>query len=359
MLYLIGGASRTGKSSVASELARRIGVSVVSTDALVWALQHGAPELGVRHGVHDDKAASLFRFLTPFVEASTNGGRSLILEGDALRPEQAVALSVRFETRACFVGNVSAQAADLVVGGGWAADQPPDQLARLAGWVATVSREIATACASAGIEYFDVGARKRDATIAAAVAHLSGHTSSGDAPWPDVLFLAGAPGAGKSTLMNELASRWPAPVVIEFSSLRQFHLDRNWSNQSPDEEQLAWENLEFIVRNYVRHGRRPVIVTDLREHRVQMIEQVFCDLNLRVVTLTADEGVLRQRVGGRTEGFTDVQAAVEWNRGVVARATYGTEQKFDTSHRGPRDLALAVTDWLASGPRGAETNTRC
>jgi predicted kinase len=158
----------------------------------------------------------------------------------------------------------------------------------------------------------------------------------------DLVVIAGAPGTGKSTLMTELAARWPTSPAIEFSSLREFHLDRTWSNQSPEEEQLAWENLEFVVRNYVRHGRTPVLTTDFREHRVQMINEVFGDLSLRIVTLTADEAVLRERVTARTEGFTNVEAALSWNADVMARPALEAETKFDTSDVESSELASAV-----------------
>ncbi|WP_314251763.1 hypothetical protein [Streptomyces sp. DSM 40907] len=56
MIYLIGGPPRVGKSTLAWMLLEREGLPGCPTDALVSMLQRAAPEHGVRHGTHPDKA---------------------------------------------------------------------------------------------------------------------------------------------------------------------------------------------------------------------------------------------------------------------------------------------------------------
>lgn len=91
------------------------------------------------------------------------------------------------------------------------------------------------------------------------------HTRKGKT---DLLVVAGAPGSGKTTIARLLHAELDG-AFIDLGHLREFHLDNEWSNASPREEGMAFENLLYIVRNYFRHGYAPVIVTDLRDFRVQ------------------------------------------------------------------------------------------
>ena len=111
MIFIIGGPCRTGKSTVARRLQEVVGVSPVPTDALVWMLQVAAPQLGVRHGTRSDKPERLFPFLRPFVDAYTAAGDTLVLEGDAVAPDQVFLLAKDREVRACFLGNCRPPAA--------------------------------------------------------------------------------------------------------------------------------------------------------------------------------------------------------------------------------------------------------
>ncbi len=77
---------------------------------------------------------------------------------------------------------------------------------------------------------------------------------------PEIIVIAGAPGAGKSTVCNALRAKLDAPLV-ELGRLREFHLHRDWTNQSPEEEAMSFENLVTITQNYLRHGYQPVLIT--------------------------------------------------------------------------------------------------
>ena len=97
---------------------------------------------------------------------------------------------------------------------------------------------------------------------------------------PQLIVIGGAPGSGKSTLAGSLRAILRGPV-IDFGRLREFHLERDWSNQSAEEEAMTFENLLSIIRNYVRHGHRNIIVEDLQDHRVQQIPTALHDVPLR------------------------------------------------------------------------------
>lgn len=158
----------------------------------------------------------------------------------------------------------------------------------------------------------------------------------------DLLVIAGSPGSGKSTVSKLLQARLASPY-IEFSSLREFHLDREWKTQNPGEEEMAFENLIYIVGNYIRHGWRNVVVTDLKDFRVVQTPEVFGDLNFLIATLVVDnDHEIARRIRTRNDGWKDVDGAVAWNRHVRNREAVEGEHKIDNSHRDPRMTADAI-----------------
>ena len=66
---------------------------------------------------------------------------------------------------------------------------------------------------------------------------------------PRLLFIGGAPGSGKTTVSRILHEKFQS-VMIDFGTLREFHLDDLWTKESETEEQMAFENLVFILKNY-------------------------------------------------------------------------------------------------------------
>jgi predicted kinase len=161
----------------------------------------------------------------------------------------------------------------------------------------------------------------------------------------DVVVIAGSPGSGKSTLMSALAEKLGDPPKIEFSDLREWHLDPLWQRQSPAEESIAFENVVFVIDNYRRHGMTPVLVTDFREHRVADLARRF-EPSVVVISLVATDAVIRERIGARTDGFTSVEAASEWNARVAAADVLDCEQRHDTTTRSVNEIATFVASSL-------------
>lgn len=175
----------------------------------------------------------------------------------------------------------------------------------------------------------------------------------------DLIVIAGAPGTGKTTVGNLLHASLRSPY-IDFGFIREFHLDRDWKDESEREEQMSFENLIYIIRNYVRHGYRNVIVTDLKDFRVRQIPEQFSDLNYLIVTLMVEnDNELERRIRGRNDGFRDAEKATAWNRNVRERERVTREFLIDNSHNDPvrtHDLIMKIlTDDQpgASSPAGS------
>src|SRR5688500_6795109 len=119
---------------------------------------------------------------------------------------------------------------------------------------------------------------------------------------PGLIVIGGSPGAGKSTLAAHLRAQLGGPW-IDFGRLREFHLNADWSDQSAAEEQMTFENLVYIIRNYLQHGYSSIIVDDLRDHRIQQIPAVLADTDFRILTLvTQDDDELSARITTRNDG---------------------------------------------------------
>lgn len=169
----------------------------------------------------------------------------------------------------------------------------------------------------------------------------------------DLIIIGGAPGSGKSTICTLMQDEkhWP---LIEFGRLRQFHLDRAWTNTSPQEEQMSFENLTFIVRNYLRHSYGHIIVTDLQDFRIQQIPDVFSDIDYIIFDLIVErDDELKQRVLNptRDSGFRDYGASLAWNDLLKRRPLGRNEHRIDNSDRNPRQTLKAILQTIEEHER--------
>ncbi|MHC4858866.1 MAG: AAA family ATPase [Planctomycetota bacterium] len=170
----------------------------------------------------------------------------------------------------------------------------------------------------------------------------------------DLIVLAGAPGSGKTTIGGRLHERLRS-VYIDFGTLREFHLEQDWSDESHGEEAMAFENLVFILRNYIHHGYENVIVTDLTDRRVCQMPALFEDVDLLIATLVVhDDGELARRVRlpERDSGFRDVEAAVAWNRKLIERPAVPGERRIDNTRTDPEPAVLEILDLARVTHRG-------
>lgn len=152
----------------------------------------------------------------------------------------------------------------------------------------------------------------------------------------DLIVIAGAPGSGKTTVSDILYATLQSPY-IDFGDVRNFHLDREWSNQSPREEQMSFENLVYILENYIRYGYKNVILNDLKDCRVQQIPELFAEHDYLIVSLVIEsDDELATRIRTRNSGFTNVERALEWNKEIQQRPLLAGEYRIDNMRHNPQ-----------------------
>ena len=158
----------------------------------------------------------------------------------------------------------------------------------------------------------------------------------------DLLVIAGAPGSGKTTVSDILYATLQSPY-IDFGDVRNFHLDGRWSNQSPREEQMSFENLVYILKNYIRYGYKNIILNDLKDFRVQQIPELFGEHNYLIASLIIEnDDELAARIRNRDSGFTNVEHALTWNREIQQRPLLAGEHRIDNMRNNPQQTVNTI-----------------
>ncbi|MFF1778540.1 hypothetical protein [Streptomyces virginiae] len=164
MIYLIGGPPRVGKSTLAWMMLEREGLPGCPTDALVSMLQRAAPEHGVRHGTHPDKAAFAQPFLIEFIRAAAEAldasdpQDGYVVEGDIVTPAAAAtAAELGIPLTSIFLGNTKLTPENLRAAPEWLEDADDTTYREIAAWVRERSAALREACAASGHVYVELG----------------------------------------------------------------------------------------------------------------------------------------------------------------------------------------------------------
>ena len=164
----------------------------------------------------------------------------------------------------------------------------------------------------------------------------------------DFIFIHGAPGTGKSTLAWTLQNHLQSPC-FEFGWIPEFRVKRNSTITWEEEESLAFENLTLVAKNYVRHSFEKIIITDLRDHIIQTIPEVFAGHSYRLITLWMDnDELLKSRVfeESRSSGYRNWRESFEINRTILARDLMPNEVRFNSGESGVDQLVARVLETL-------------
>tara|TARA_Y100000310_G_scaffold339688_1_gene433168 strand:- start:19983 stop:20498 length:516 start_codon:yes stop_codon:yes gene_type:complete len=162
----------------------------------------------------------------------------------------------------------------------------------------------------------------------------------------DIIFIAGAPGTGKTTISNLLKTKLNNPPLIDFGWIRQFHLNKKWTNANKKEEQMSFENLTYILKNYVKYKYKHIIVNDLEDFRIKQLPKIFSKYKFIIISLVVkDDEELKNRIlSERDSGFKDVKASLLWNKRLIKRRCIKNEMKIDNTHKDPRKMIGTILE---------------
>jgi hypothetical protein len=107
MLYIIGGASRSGKTLLSKKIYDTKHIPYMPLDVLVGALNHAAPELGIHHNTPFlEKGMKSWKFTQYLIGHLFYMEDQYLVEGDCLLPEHAYQIAEEYNgnVKICFLG---------------------------------------------------------------------------------------------------------------------------------------------------------------------------------------------------------------------------------------------------------------
>jgi hypothetical protein len=107
MLYIISGASRSGKTIIAKKISTQKGIPYLSLDWIMMGFTNGIPEYGIHDKLFpDDIAKRLWRFLKAMLESMIYVETDCVIEGEAVLPELIIDLHKKYPGKLtiCFLG---------------------------------------------------------------------------------------------------------------------------------------------------------------------------------------------------------------------------------------------------------------
>ncbi|HHX42922.1 MAG TPA: hypothetical protein GX714_02885 [Chloroflexi bacterium] len=167
MLFLIGGAARSGKTLIARRLLSKHRVPCFCVDYLVNALEEGAPELGISAEARpEERARAVWPRIEPMLRSIVEMEPAYVVEGNALWPRGVRTLVDAYgdAVRACFLGYAittpEIKLRDIrQYGGGvhdWIHDHDDADILDLMAEMIAYSRYLRDACRALDLPYFDV-----------------------------------------------------------------------------------------------------------------------------------------------------------------------------------------------------------
>jgi hypothetical protein len=183
-VYLVGGAPRTGKSSLAQRLLRDDGIAWLPTDVIRTVLRRVLPDLDALDRDPVD-AGVLADYMYPHIrqaaEVCAEEAETFLIEGFELAPwylERLRGDLEAVEVRACFLGHESFTAADLAQYRGPKPQREDamsmQELEASAAWIRARSRELRLECREADAFYVDIAEASYETALTQARRALLG-----------------------------------------------------------------------------------------------------------------------------------------------------------------------------------------
>lgn len=175
MIYLIGGAPRTGKSTLAKLLVKRDAIPFLSTDVILHMVSDTLPELRLTKP-YADIPEKFGPFVANLVKHVQSSHADYAIEGDLLTPKYVSELQKIHDIRSCFLGfsTVTLSGIQEHVGeNDWLADLSDADRQSLPGQIMERSRSLQRECEQYGIRYVDMADGAYDQNLEVAYGWLT------------------------------------------------------------------------------------------------------------------------------------------------------------------------------------------
>ena len=162
------------------------------------------------------------------------------------------------------------------------------------------------------------------------------------------IFIFGAQGSGKTTVARMLKEKLHS-VHIDFDWIRGFHLDPEWKDATPEEEEMSIQNMVYILQNYAKHHYMNVITSGFSEQQIEKVASNLSEYQRCIVTLyLTDNDILKERVltESRDSGFRDFAQSIKLNAEIASRPLLQYEHKIDTTSQTPQQTTRQILDLL-------------
>jgi len=116
-----------------------------------------------------------------------------------------------------------------------------------------------------------------------------------------------------------------------------------------EEEEMSFENLILVCRNYIKHGFENILLSDLMDKRMLDIPISFAGNSYIIFTLYSENNdVIRERILNRENGNTyrNFEEAMKINSGIRNRATLPNEHRIRTDHQGADGITRQILSIL-------------
>ncbi len=159
MIYLIGGAPRVGKTTLAKIILERKNIPFIPADVLTQAIDHTYPKLGVRSGEWEDIPDKFYPYLREFVSQMKWNLPDYVIEGDSFFPRHVKKLAKEFKVKSVFLGTSHASLEEIkkfAFHGDWTNDLSEKKQKELPDWLVSLSKMFKTEADKYKIPYFDM-----------------------------------------------------------------------------------------------------------------------------------------------------------------------------------------------------------
>lgn len=166
MIYIISGASRSGKSITARKLFERNNIPYVPVDSLMMGFMNGLPSLGIHDKLWPNEiAGKMWEFLKATCENMIYNELNYILEGEAFLPHLIRPFMDKYpeQIKACFFGYGDADEKEKISNvirfpnheNDWLVNLDEESIASHIGNMKEYSQMLQRECTEHSIRYFD------------------------------------------------------------------------------------------------------------------------------------------------------------------------------------------------------------